>query len=96
MFPDSSRRTAAEPGSVAARSALVTFRLLYMIFVRLCGWLALLPQSDSVKNSEILVLRHQIAVLQRQVRPPRLPWADRAIMAASPGGCPPRTATIWP
>jgi len=74
----------------------VTFRLLYMIFVRLCGWLALLPQSDSVKNSEILVLRHQIAVLQRQVRPPRLPWADRAIMAASPGGCPPRTATSWP
>jgi putative transposase len=60
----------------------VTFRLLYMIFVRLCGWLALLPQSDSVKNSEILVLRHQIAVLQRQVRSPRLSWADRAIMAA--------------
>ena len=60
----------------------MTFRLLYMIFVRLFGWLALLPQSDSVKNSEILVLRHQIAVLQRQVRPPRLPWADRAIMAA--------------
>jgi putative transposase len=59
----------------------VTFRLLYLIFVRLCGWLTLLPQSDSVKNSEILVLRHQIAVLQRQVRSPRLSWADRAIMA---------------
>jgi hypothetical protein len=43
----------------------VTFRLLYLIFVRLCGWLGLLPRSDSVENTEILVLRHQIAVLQR-------------------------------
>ena len=74
----------------------MTFRLLYMIFVRLCGWLALLPQSDSVKNSEILVLRQQIAVLQRQVRSPRLSWADRGIMAALTRRLPPRTATIWP
>jgi hypothetical protein len=82
LFPDSSWGTAGETGPAAARSALVTFRLLYLIFVRLCGWLALLPRSDSVKNSEILVLRHQIAVLQRQVRSPRLSWADRAVMAA--------------
>jgi len=60
----------------------VTFRLLYLIFVRLCGWLALLSRSDNVKNIEILVLRHQIAVLQRQVRSPRLTWADRAVLAA--------------
>jgi putative transposase len=60
----------------------VTFRLLYLIFVRLCGWLALLPRSDDVKNTEILVLRHQIAVLQRQVSSPRLSWADRAVLAA--------------
>ena len=60
----------------------MTFRLLYLIFVRLCGWLALLPRSDDVKNTEILVLRHQIAVLQRQVRSPRLSWADRAVLAA--------------
>jgi len=60
----------------------VTFRLLYLIFARLCGWLTLLPHSDDVKNTEILVLRHQIAVLQRQVRSPRLTWADRAILAA--------------
>jgi putative transposase len=59
----------------------VTFRLPYLILVRLCGWLALLPRSDDVKNTEILVLRHQIAVLQRQVSSPRLTWADRAIMA---------------
>ena len=65
-----------------ARSALVTFRLLYLIFVRLCSWLVLLPRSDGVKNTEILVLRHQIAVLQRQVRSPRLTWADRAVLTA--------------
>jgi hypothetical protein len=36
----------------------VTFRLPYLIVVRLCGWLALLPRSDNDKNTEILVLRH--------------------------------------
>jgi putative transposase len=50
----------------------VTFRLLYLILVRLCGWLALLPRSGNVKDTEILVLRHQIAVLKRQVRLLRL------------------------
>ena len=74
--------TAAVPAAAPARSALVTFRLLYLIFLRLCGWLALLPRSDDAKNTEIMVLRHQIAVLQRQVRSPRLTWADRAILAA--------------
>ena len=53
----------------------MTFRLLYLIFIQLCGWLALLPRTDNVKNTEILVLRHQIAVLQRQVRSSRLSWA---------------------
>jgi hypothetical protein len=60
----------------------VTFRLLYLILIRLCGWMALLPRSDNAKNIEILVLRHQIAVLHRQVRSPRLTWADRAFLAA--------------
>jgi hypothetical protein len=63
----------------------VTFHLLYLIFIRLCGWLALLPRSDNVKDTEILVLRHQIAVLQRQVRSPRLTWADRAVLASLTG-----------
>jgi hypothetical protein len=59
----------------------VTFRLLYLIFARLCGWLALLPRAGNVKNPEILVLRHQIAVLQRQVGSPRMSWAGRAVLA---------------
>src|SRR6185369_3984451 len=45
-------RTAAGPVSTPARSALVTFRLLYLIFVRLCGWLSMLPRSGDVKNAE--------------------------------------------
>jgi hypothetical protein len=72
----------ARPAAAPARSALVTFRVLYLILIRLCGWMALLPRSDNAKNIEILVLRHQIAVLHRQVRSPRLTRADRAFLAA--------------
>jgi hypothetical protein len=74
----------------------VTFRLLYLIFVRLCGWLALLPRSDDAKNTEILLLRHQIAILQRQVRSPRLTWADRGSWPPSPGASPQRAAASCP
>src|ERR1035437_4565726 len=65
-----------------ARSALVTFRLLYLIFVRLCSWLVLLPRSDGVKNPELRVVPPQIPALQRQASPPRLTWAARAALPA--------------
>jgi putative transposase len=42
--------------------------LLFLIFVQLCGWLVPLVRSDWAKDAEILILRHQVAVLQRQVK----------------------------
>jgi putative transposase len=60
----------------------VAVRLLYLIFRQLTAWLGLLARSAHSKNAEILVLRHEVTVLRRQLSRPRLSWADRAVFAA--------------
>jgi hypothetical protein len=60
----------------------MALRLLYLIFLRLTGLLMLLSRSSASKDVELLVLRHEVAVLRRGNPKPRLDWADRAVFTA--------------
>jgi putative transposase len=59
----------------------MTLRLLYLLFCQALRWLALLARSSAAKDIELLMLRHEVAVLRRQVTRPRVNWADRAVLA---------------
>src|ERR1700716_900103 len=60
----------------------VSLRLLYLIFDRLLGWLLLLSRTPASKDIELLVLRHEVAVIRRANPKPHLDWADRAVFTA--------------
>jgi putative transposase len=60
----------------------VLVRMLYLITTRVFAWLVLLSRTSAAKNVEILILRHEVAVLRRQITTPRPGWSDRALLAA--------------
>jgi putative transposase len=76
----------AVPGAVGGPDPqplmVVALRLIYQTFTKLLGWIVLRTRSDTSKEIEILVLGHQLAVLQRRTPRPRMCWTDRALLAA--------------
>ena len=60
----------------------MSLRLLYLIFRQVLGLVLLMGRTSATKDVELLVLRHEIAVLRRTKPRPRMNWADRAIFAA--------------
>jgi hypothetical protein len=63
---------------------VVLVRLIYRFLAALLSWLALSARSSASKNAEILILRHEVAVLRRGNPGPRTGWADRAARRAGP------------
>ena len=60
----------------------MSLRLVYLVFLQLLNLLLLLGRSSTSKDVELLVLRHEVAVLRRVHPKPRLDWADRAVFSA--------------
>jgi hypothetical protein len=58
---------------------------IYLIFRKQLAWLAVLARDDAAKTAEILLLRHENAILRRQVKRPRRTWDDRAVITALAG-----------
>jgi putative transposase len=57
-------------------------KLIYRMFAKMLSWMVLHARSDTANEIEILVLRHQLAVLQRRTPRPRISWTNRAVIAA--------------
>ena len=61
-------------------------RFVFLLITRMTSWLRLSRREEAWTTAEILILRHQLAVLQRrQPRRPDLDWADRALLAPDSG-----------
>ena len=73
--------------------AEVSLRLLYLIFSQLLNWLTLLPRASPSKDIELLVLRHEVAVLRRTNPKPPLDWGAPCSPHSS-NACPRRCANI--
>jgi putative transposase len=56
--------------------------LVYRLLVTVVSWLGLLARSSASEDAEILLLRHEMAVLRRGNPEPRFEWTDRALLAA--------------
>ena len=76
--------------------AAVSLRLLYLIFQQVLGLVLLMGRTSSAKDVELLVLRHEVAVLRRTNPRPRMDWADRAVFAALDPAAAPSAAVPSP
>jgi putative transposase len=59
----------------------MALRLVYLAFGQLMQWPVLMARESVAKGVELLMLRHEVAVLRRQVSRPGLNWADRGVLA---------------
>src|ERR1700733_9825647 len=57
-------------------------RFVFLLITRVAAWLCLSQREGAWRRAEVLVLRHQLSVLQRRPCRPQLNWADRALLAA--------------
>jgi putative transposase len=77
-----SDQQSCSPGAPPVMITSMCLRFVFLLITRVASWLRLSRREQTWKTAEILILRHQLAVLQRrQPRRPKLNWADRALFA---------------
>src|SRR4029079_10968992 len=72
----------------------MSLRLLYLIFLQVLGLVLLLGRTSATKDVELLVLRHEVAILRRANAHPRLDWRTGPCSPHSCSGCPERCVAI--